>query len=169
MASRVARGLFGLWIVGAALFVIVVAFVSYSDIKAEFDAAASKPKSAASSSFLLEFRRLHPQYNGLSDAQLAETVHKQFYSDMPRDQFEKKLADKIAASNTKIVKFQGKLYEFPGDATDEEIADVLKNTVRNPWASLRVAAAIAVGIPLVVLVLGASLVWAFLGFAATRP
>ena len=116
MASRVARGLFGLWIVGAALFVIVVAFVSYSDIKAEFDAAASKPESAASSSFLLEFRRLHPQYNGLSDAQLAETVHKQFYSDMPRDQFEKKLADKIATSNTKIVKFQGKLYEFPGDA-----------------------------------------------------
>jgi hypothetical protein len=100
MALRVARGLFRLWIVGAALFVIVVAFVSYSDIKAEFDAAASKPESAATSSFLLEFRRLHPQYNGLSDAQLAETVHKQFYSDMPRDQFEKPGTPRTRRSQT---------------------------------------------------------------------
>jgi hypothetical protein len=34
------RGLFRLWIVGSALFVIAVAFVSYGDIKKEFDAAA---------------------------------------------------------------------------------------------------------------------------------
>lgn len=40
----------------------------------------------------------------------------------------------------------------------------------NPWTSVGVAAGIAVGIPLVVLILGASLVWAFSGFAATtRP
>jgi hypothetical protein len=34
------RGLFRLWIVGAALFVIAVAYSSYSDIKEEFDKAA---------------------------------------------------------------------------------------------------------------------------------
>jgi hypothetical protein len=34
------RGLFRLWIVGSALFVIAVAFVGYSDIKAEFDRLA---------------------------------------------------------------------------------------------------------------------------------
>jgi hypothetical protein len=33
------RGLFRLWIVGSVLFVIAVAFVSYSDIKREFNAA----------------------------------------------------------------------------------------------------------------------------------
>src|SRR5262249_37679415 len=70
-----------------------VVFVSYSDIKAEFDAAASRPETV-NSSFLLEFRRLHPEYKSLSDAQLADTVHKQFYSDMPREQFDKKLPTK---------------------------------------------------------------------------
>src|SRR5690348_11722544 len=38
------RGLFRLWIVGTALFVIAIASVSYSDIKAEFEAVASKAK-----------------------------------------------------------------------------------------------------------------------------
>jgi hypothetical protein len=34
------RGLFRLWIVCAALFVLAVAFVSYSEIKRPFDEAA---------------------------------------------------------------------------------------------------------------------------------
>src|SRR5215471_2513020 len=38
----------------------------------------------------------------------------------------------------------------------------------NPWASVGPAVAIALGIPLVVLILGSSLVWAFSGFAAKR-
>ena len=36
------RGLFRLWIVGTALFVIAVALISYSEIKAQFDAIAAK-------------------------------------------------------------------------------------------------------------------------------
>jgi ABC-type enterobactin transport system permease subunit len=35
------RGLFRLWIVGTALFVLAVAFVSYSEIKAQFNAATN--------------------------------------------------------------------------------------------------------------------------------
>ena len=35
------RGLFRLWIVGSVLFVIAVAFVSYTEIKEQFDAAAA--------------------------------------------------------------------------------------------------------------------------------
>jgi hypothetical protein len=31
------RGLFRLWIVGTVLFVLAIAFVSYSEIKAQFD------------------------------------------------------------------------------------------------------------------------------------
>jgi hypothetical protein len=38
-----------------------------------------------------------------------------------------------------------------------------------PWATLGIWASIAVGIPLAVLIIGASLVWAFSGFAAKRP
>ena len=38
----------------------------------------------------------------------------------------------------------------------------------NPWASVGTAVAIALGIPLAVLALGASLVWAFSGFAVKR-
>ena len=36
------RGLFRLWIVGTVLFVIAVAFVSYGEIKEQFDAIAAK-------------------------------------------------------------------------------------------------------------------------------
>ena len=35
------RGLFRLWIVGTALFVLAVAFISYGDIKEEFEDAAA--------------------------------------------------------------------------------------------------------------------------------
>jgi hypothetical protein len=97
-----------------------------------------------------------------------DRVYEKFYSDMPREQFEKKLAEKIAASN-KIVKFQGQLHEFPANATDEEITTALKSTIKNPWVSVGEAAAIALGIPLAVLILGASFTWAFSGFAAKRP
>jgi hypothetical protein len=60
MALRIARGLFRLWIVGTALFVLGIAFVSYSDIKAEFDAVASMPKPPGPSSLLANFRQRHP-------------------------------------------------------------------------------------------------------------
>ena len=97
--------------------------------------------------------------------QLSDAVYKKFYSDMPREQFEKQVSEKISASK-KIVRFQGQLHEFPADFTEEEIATALKSTVPNPWATLGTWASIAFGIPLAVLVLGASLVWAFSGFAA---
>jgi hypothetical protein len=90
------RGLFRLWIVGAALFVLAVAVVTYPSIKLEFDAVARKP-------------------------------------------------DLLA-------------YGTPPDM----------RSAPNPWASLGTAAAIAFGIPLVVLALGSSLVWALSRFAVTR-
>jgi hypothetical protein len=161
------RGLFRLWTVGAVVFAIAVGCVSYSGIKAEFDAVASKPGAAMASS-LSQFRQQHPEYTGLNDAQLADAVHKHFYSDMPREEFAKKLAEKIAASKTKIVEFQGHLHQFPANVSDQEIETALKSTMDNPWASVGVAVAIAFGTPLVVLVFGASLVWAFSGFSTQR-
>ena len=94
------RGLVWVWIVGSALFVIAVAFISFTEIKEQFDAAAAiaaeKPN------------------RPLTDAEVG----------------------------------------IGGPA---------------PWTILAMWAGIAFGIPLVVLVLGASLVWAFSGFAAKRP
>jgi hypothetical protein len=135
------RGLFRLWIIGAALFAIAVACVSYSDIKAEFDRSAK------------------------------------WWAGAP------------VVSEPKTVKFRGQLNQFPADFTASEIAAALKTTVDdpelrpqlrlsdaevgivppNPWATVGVVAAIAFGIPLVLLILGASLVWALSGFAAARP
>jgi hypothetical protein len=94
------RGLFRLWLVGSALFVLAVAVVSYAPIKAEFEGVARNAYAPS---------------------------------------------------------------------TDEQIAAVLTN-VRppSPWTSVGTAAAIALGIPLAVLALGASLVWAFSGFATKR-
>jgi hypothetical protein len=161
------RGLFRLWIVGTVLFVIAVAFVSYSEIKADFDVVARASKPEVTSSFIAEFRQQYPEYNSLTDAQLLEAVYEKFFSDMPREQFEKQVSEKISASN-KAVKFQGQLHEFPADFTDEQIATALKSTIKNPWATVGMWASIALGIPLAVLVLGASLVWAFSGFAAKR-
>jgi hypothetical protein len=159
---RVRRGFFRLWIVGTALFVFAIAFISYNEIKAQFDAVPSKPE--VTSSFIAEFRQQYPEYNNLTDAQLLDTVYKKFYSDMPREEFEKQVSEEISASN-KIVKFQGQVHEFPADFTDEEIATALKSTIKNPWASVGEAAAIAFGIPLAALILGGSLIWAFSGFA----
>ena len=38
------RGLFRLWIVGSALFVLALAFVGYTEIKEQFTAVASMSK-----------------------------------------------------------------------------------------------------------------------------
>jgi hypothetical protein len=145
------RGLFRLWIVGSALWVIAVAFVSYSEIKKQLTAAAdavawpgeiavpalcSDARGAADVDYFIEFsdncwyamskfRRLYPEYNDLSDNELVR-----------------------------------KLYTARG------IAGV--SDVPNPWKTLGVRAAVAFGIPLAILALGSSLLWALSGFAVTR-
>jgi hypothetical protein len=106
------RGLFRLWIVGSALFVIAVAFVSYSEIKEEFEDAASASASVTD-----------------------RPVTRQDSVD-PWAEFSPRRP-----------------------VTDPALIKRLNRTP-NPWATL--------GIPLVVLVLGASLVWAFSGFAVKR-
>jgi hypothetical protein len=144
------RGLFRLWIVGAALFVIAVASISYSDIKADFDVVAGKPE--AGPSFLAVFRHRYPEYNDMNDAQLTDALYKKFYSDMPREQFDKKI--------TKPLK--------PVTDPALNLFDLFNQPAPNPWLRVGMVAGIAFGVPLVVLILGASLVWAFSGFAAKR-
>jgi hypothetical protein len=147
------RGLFRLWLVGSALFVLAVAFVSYVPIKAEFAAAASMSK-AEWPVQLAGFRQRYPQYNHLSDAQLMDAFYKNFYSDLTREEFDKRLA--TAKSVIDPENF----------AQLEKAAADIK--VPSPWTSVGTAAAIAFGIPLAVLALGSSVLWALSGFAAER-
>jgi hypothetical protein len=99
------RGLFRLSIVGAALFVLAVAFVSYADIKEEFEAAASVPAPLVTDPEVI--KRLAPRWEPVTDPTLLKWWER-------------------------------------------------KNRPPTPWASLKTAAAIALGIPLAVLALGSS-------------
>src|SRR5262245_50027813 len=56
-----------------------------------------------------------------------------------------------------------KLYADHGILTFDDLIPAPK-----PWATMAMWAAVAFGIPLVVLILGASLVWAFSGFSAKQ-
>ena len=85
------RGLFRLWIVGSALWVIAVAFVGYGDIEKQFDDAASMSKNESPVQ-LAGFRQRYPQYNNLSDAQLMDAFYKNFYSDLTPEEFDKRMA-----------------------------------------------------------------------------
>jgi hypothetical protein len=152
MALRVAHGLFRLWILGTALFVLIIAFVSYSDIKKQFRESALQhylmvpvrcgqargvvgtdyernpgfePNEVDSCWYgMSKFRALYPEYKDLSDQELSR-----------------------------------KLYAQHGMPTGD---------LPNPWETLATQASIALGIPLVVLIFGASLRWAFAGFSAKR-
>jgi hypothetical protein len=113
------RGLFRLWIVGSVLFVLAVAFVSYSEIRRQFDDAATI------------------------------AAHERAGLDPSKDQLTLERASQLRVKGW----------------TDYEVGF---GRPPAPWATLGWWAGIALSIPLAVLVLGASLVWAFSGFAAKR-
>jgi hypothetical protein len=142
-----------LWIVGSALFVLAVAFVSYAEIKKQFTAVASISKTEWPVQ-LAGFRQRYPQYNHLSDAQLMDAFYKNLYSDLTREEFDKRMAAAKSAIDPENLA-----------QLEKAVADI---RVPNPWATLGTWAGIAFGIPLAVLALGSSLVWALSGFAAER-
>ena len=132
------RGLFRLWIVGAALFVLAIASSSYSSIKPEFDRASLKK----------EFDRTVAFKQTAGD-------------DLTPDEC-KSFLDRTPGNQT-----------AGGELTLDECKSILHVWLEvlhqepNPWTRVGEVAGIAFGLPLVVLILGASLVWAFSGFTAT--
>jgi hypothetical protein len=152
------RGLFRLWIVGSALFVIAVAYVSYGDIKKEFEASALQRYLEANSKLMVPVR-----------CGQARGVVGTDYERNPG--FEPNEVDSCWYG---MAKFRP-LYPEYKDLSDKELSrrlyaehGVPTRELPNPWVTLGTWAAIGFGIPLVVLVFGSSLVWAFSGFAAKR-
>ena len=121
---------------------LAVAFVSYSEIKKQFTAVASMSK-AEWPVQLAGFRQRYPQYNHLSDAQLMDAFYKKLYSDLTREEFDKRM---VAAKSVIDPENLAQL--------EKAVADI---RVPNPWATLGTWAGIAFGIPLAILALGSSL------------
>jgi hypothetical protein len=161
------RGLFRLWIVGSALFVLAVAFVSYAEIKRQFDETALMRYVEANDMLLVP--QLCSQARGDAGVDYSTERGPPNYF----DKFDK--PNSFATCWYTMSKFRP-LYPEYKDVSDKELSRKLYaehgvpiRDLPNPWVTLGTWASIAFGIPLVVLILGASLVWAFSGFSAKRP
>ena len=117
-----------MWIVGSALFVLAVAFNSYDEIKAEFNAVADQRKAASMLA---------------TDAELADWVHQRFYNDMPREQFDKKITSPTPITEPKVIAQLDAIITNPNLSrplsewtNDELLAYQLHLAIRplpNPW------------------------------------
>ena len=161
------RGLFRLWIVGSVLFVIAVAFVGYSEIKKEFDETALQHYLEANTELLVPV--LCGEARGVAGT---DYTTQQDRDPGPRDAYAK--PNPFDNCWYSMSKFRP-LYPEYKDLSDKELSSKLYASrgvpirdLPNLWVTLGVWAGIAFGIPLVVLILGSSLVWAFSGFAAKR-
>ncbi len=83
---------------------------------------------------LTEFRTKHPEYNDMGDQQLADALHTKFYSDVPKDEYYKKVgvtpqAEKAAAPEESMATRFGKgvVNEVKGAA--ETVANAVTGTV----------------------------------------
>ena len=156
------QGFFRLWLIGSALFVIAVAVFSYSEIKTQFAAPAYDEWTKAGFITLVPLRCGDARGVAGKDftrgnepggiPEWAQTANDTCWYEMPKFRLlypeYKDLSDKELSS---------KLYTKMGIPTHD---------LPNPWMTMLRYAAIAFGVPLIVLILGAALAWGFSGFKA---
>jgi hypothetical protein len=155
------RGLFRLWIVGSALFVLAVAFVSYSEIKKQFDTPeqfvpvlCGEVRGEESTDYAVKNKRKPGPWDSYTERNPSDTC---WYG---MSKFRTYYPEYNGLQDQELIR---KRHEALGTLTFDDLIPV-----PTPWASLARAAGIAFGIPLAVLALGSSLMWALSGFAATR-
>jgi hypothetical protein len=149
MKMNVRKGLLRLWIVGSILFVICAFAVSYSFLREEFriantDYDAMAKEIGGSSLVPTDCGRAR----GVLGTDYSETQNLCWYKseDFRRLYPEyKDLSDKALSE---------KLYEKAGQP--------LKHV--HPWESIGKVAGVAFGVPVIVLLIGLSLLWALSGF-----
>jgi hypothetical protein len=161
------RGLFRLWIVGTALFVLAIAFISYSVIEEQFEETALQHYLEANVDLLVP--QLCGQARGVAGTDYST---QQARNPGPWDTYSK--PNPFDNCWYTMSKFRPLFPEY-NDLSDRELSRKLyadhgvpTRELPNPWVTLGTWASIAFGIPLAVLVLGASLVWAFSGFSAKQ-
>jgi hypothetical protein len=162
------RGLFRLWIVGATLFVLAVAAVSYDEIKTEFNAVTLQRHIEASGDEIV-VPALCGKARGVAGVDYTTKKEQQ---PGPWDRFAR--PNSFDNCWYALSKFR-LLYPEYSDLADKELTRKLYAThgelireLPNPWATLGVAATIALGVPFTILALGASLLWAFSGFSTRQ-
>jgi hypothetical protein len=136
------RGFFRIWVILSSLFIIGVAFASYKEVIGEFEKA-----SLDFSSFVIEVPVNCTEARGKSGTDYLE-FQKCWYQ-MPTFR---------------------RLFPEYKDMSDDAVSDKLYAKAgielhpARTWKALGIAISIALGVPLVALVIGAALGWAFSGF-----
>jgi hypothetical protein len=160
------RGLFRLWIIGAALFVLGTAFISYGEIKMQFEALAGWNAKPAG------FENFVPQLCG--DARGIAGTDYSVQERRPPGPWDEYKKPNPFDNCWYIMSAFRRLYPEYNNRSDNELIRTLypdhgiPDPIPNPWRAIGMWAGIAFGIPLSVLILGACLGWALAGFAA-RP
>jgi hypothetical protein len=149
MTVNIRKGLFRLWVVGSILFVVCVFGVSYTSLREEFRIANTNYDAIAKDLggySLLPTDCAKARGTAASDYSEAQNLCWYKIEDFRRLYPEyKDVSDKALSE---------KLYEKAGQP--------LKHV--HPWESVGKIAGVAFGIPLVALLVGWSLLWAFSGF-----
>jgi hypothetical protein len=144
--------------------VLAVASISYSDIRVQFDrpvkeevfvpVLCGQARGAAGTDYAVKEKGKPGPWDIYREQNIAETC---WYS---LARYRTLYPEYNDMSDQELVR---KLYASRGLLTFWDLIPA-----PTPWATLGMWVSIALGIPLAVLVLGASLVWAFSGFAAKR-
>jgi hypothetical protein len=152
MTLNVRKGLFRLWIVCSVLFVAVVCLMSYSSIRDEFRFANT------------DYDAIDKELGGYSllptDCTKARGVQDSDYS----------VTDNLCWYRTADFR---RLYPEYKDLNDKALSEKLYEKAGqplkqfHPWASVAKTAGVAFGVPLIVLLLGWSLIWALSGFRSS--
>jgi hypothetical protein len=143
------RGLFRLWIILACLFVITVGIASTGGIRDEFKRASTTNKWG--------WALMVPVDCSEARGKLASDYSKA----------------KDGLCWYEMPKFRTQYTEYK-DLKDDQLSDRLYEkagiplTPIRPWTKVMQAAGIALGVPVAVLILGWSLMWAFSGFRHTQ-
>jgi len=152
------RGLFRLWLVLSALFIIATAVVSFPDVKGEFDKARLQAQAQAQQwpgELLVPVACSDARGKGGEDYEVPPSW---------------------AGTNQcwyRVGKFRV-LYPEYKDLSDKQLEDRLYEKAGmprphpSPWTLLLKTLGIAIGVPLMILVIGAALLWSFAGFAVER-
>jgi hypothetical protein len=152
------RGLFRLWLLFSALFVIATAVVFYPDVKSEFEKARLEAQAQAQQwpgelevpvpcgdarGKGGEDYKVLPEWTGMKGCWYRVSKFRVLYPEY------KDLSDK---------QLEDRLYEKAG----------MPRTHPSPWTLLLKTLGIAIGVPLMILVIGAALLWSFAGFAVEQ-